>query len=62
MVRIRLFRSLKLACDECAKILISVKLEPLVKVPKFESDVVDEHKEGLKFTITETGRGYTSRP
>ena len=44
---------LKSACDECAKILTSVKLEPLVKVTKFENEVVDELKDGLKFTINE---------
>ena len=30
-----------------------MKLEPLVKVTKFENEVVDELKDGLKFTINE---------
>ena len=35
---------LKATCDECAKILPSVKLEPLVAVTKVEKEAVDELK------------------
>ena len=35
---------LKATCDECAKIIPSVKLEPLVAVTKIEKEAVDELK------------------